>query len=494
MSLGLFGLLIVWLIDGSPITKIKAFYKNKPALIISSIYLLTVIGLLWTSNFEFAIDDLRRKLPLFFIPFYVAGFSPITKKELHLLLKIFIVGVLISTLWSLFVYLGGLNVNIIDKRDLSRFNSHIRFGLAIALAIFFSLYFLFKNTTTKGKLSWLLVSLWLVASLFLFSLITGLVVFGAAGGVLLVVFGVRHSSILVKAFSLILFLGTLSGAFLFTSSSVQDFQESVIPKTIEDQLYSKAGHKYQKDEYTEASRLKENGYFIEKHIAWGEFKDAWNSKSTIKFDSLDLKGQKLKNTLMRFVTSKGQRKDAEAINKLSAKEVSAIERGTPNHSYLEMNTLSVRMHKIMWELHTYNNNRDLNGHSILMRWEYWNTAIDIIKNNLLIGVGTGDVQDAFNRQYNLENSTLTNQYRLRTHNQYLAYCVSFGLPGLFWFLCCLFYPTLRLQGYKNYLYLAFFSIALLSMMGEDTLEVQAGINFFAFFNTVLTLNYKKRAS
>ena len=107
MALGLFGLLIVWLIDGNLKEKIKAFYNNKTALIISSIYLLTILGFFWTSNLEFAIDDLRRKLPIFFIPFYVSGFSPITKKELHLLLKVFIAGVLISTFWSLFVYLGG---------------------------------------------------------------------------------------------------------------------------------------------------------------------------------------------------------------------------------------------------------------------------------------------------------------------------------------------------------------------------------------------------
>ena len=169
MALGLFGLLIVWLVDGNYKAKIKAFWDNKTALILSSIYLITILGLANTSNFEFALDDLRRKLPLFFIPFYVAGFSPITKKELHLLLKIFIVGVLISSLWSLFVYLGGLNITIVDKRYLSRFNSHIRFGLAIALAIFFSLYYFIGSKSYKAKLTWLAIAFWLTASLFIFS-------------------------------------------------------------------------------------------------------------------------------------------------------------------------------------------------------------------------------------------------------------------------------------------------------------------------------------
>lgn len=487
MSLGLFGLLLVWLIDGNIKCKIKAFFNNRTALIISSIYLLTVIGLIWTSNFEFAIDDLRRKLPLFFIPFYVSGFSPITKKEINLLLKIFIAGVLISSLWSLFIYLGGLDVEIIDKRDLSRFNSHIRFGLAIALAIFFSFYFLFHQKTIKKKLLWLFIAAWFIASLFLFSLITGLLVFVATTIILLFVFGIRNKKLPIKILSASLLIVVIFTFVWFVNTSVSDFKESIKPKTIENQLFSKEGNKYQNDEYTAASTLKENGYYIEKHIAWGEFEEAWNTRSDIKFNEKDLKGQQIKNTLMRFVSSKGIRKDKEAIDNLTPQEILAIEKGIANYKYLEMNGISIRLHKMLWEYNSFIATGNLNGHSILMRWEYWKTAYRIVKQNLILGVGTGDVQDSFNNQYEKDNSVLTTKYRLRTHNQYLTYCVSFGILGFTWFMIALFYPLFKLNSYKNYLYLAFFSIAFLSMVWEDTLEVQAGINFFAFFNTVFLL-------
>ncbi|PCI98984.1 MAG: hypothetical protein COB15_04795 [Flavobacteriales bacterium] len=491
MALGLFGLLIVWLIDGNLKEKIKAFYNNKTALIISSIYLLTVLGFFWTSNLEFAIDDLRRKLPIFFIPFYVSGFSPITKKELHLLLKVFIAGVLISTFWSLFVYLGGLNINIVDKRDLSRFNSHIRFGLAIALTIFFCFYYFFHSQTIKKRVLWLGLSCWLITSLFLFSLFTGLVVFVITGVILLFVFGIRASKNSIIFSSILVFIALFLGGSFFLSSSIKDFNESNIPKTISEKPFTKEGNKYRKDKKTEESTLRENGYFVEKHISDKEFSDAWNNRSDINYEALDLKQNIIKFTLRRFITSKGLRKDAEAINSLSLKEIKAIENGVPNHRFLKKNDISIRIQQILWEHNSYLEGRSFNGHSVLMRWEYWKTAINIIKEDFLFGVGTGDVQDVFNEQFKLNKSRLENKYRLRTHNQFLAYGVSYGLIGLFWFIICLFYPFIKFRLYKNYIYFAFLSIIILSMISEDTLETQAGINLFAFFNTLFLLRLKE---
>ncbi len=491
MSLGLFGLLVVWLIDGNIKTKLSAFWNNKPALIISSIYLISVLGLIHTSNFDFAFADLRRKLPLFFIPFCIAGFSTITKKELHFLLKIFILGVLISTLWSFFVYLGGLNITIIDKRELSRFYSHIRLGLSIALAIFFCFYLLIQYQSIKTKFLWLTVLCWLIATLFIFSLFTGLVVFVITALFLLVVISVNNKSHTIRFSAItITFVGIISGT-LYISSSIKEFKNSISTKTLEDIPYTKEGNPYQQNKDFKESALQENGYFIDKHISWVEIEGAWNQRSSINFNTLDLKGQQLKHTLIRFVTSKGQRKDKEAIEQLSQKEVEAIENGISNYKYLEMNSINKRIHQILWEYNAYANKHDVNGHSVLMRWMYWETALKIVKNNLFIGVGTGDIQDAFNEQYKKDNSILTEQYRLRTHNQYLTYAVSLGLFGFCWFLGCFLFPFLKKTGYKNYLYLAFFSIAFLSMLSEDTLEVQAGISFFAFFNTLFVLQINK---
>lgn len=490
MSLGLFGLLIVWLIDGNIKEKVRAFYENKIALIISSIYILTILGLTYTSNFDFALDDLRRKLPIFFLPFFISGFAPLTKKELLLILKIYIGGVLISTFWSLFVSLGGLDVTILDNRDLSRFNSHIRFGLEVALAIFFSFHFLRKALLLKHKILWGIVALWLICSLFLFNLFTGTVVFTIIVGILLVVFGLLSKSKRIKILLILILSAFIINGLLFIKTTHNNFYGATPIEPLKELTHTEDGDEYQINDFTKNCKFKENGYFTRKNIAWLEFSRAWNKKSSIHFEDNDLKGQKIKGTLIRFITSKGLRKDKKAIDSLSEEEVKAIENGIPNYKYLKMDELNIRIHKIIWEYDLYINGGSINGHSVLMRWEYWKTAINIIKNNPLIGVGTGDVHDAFNDQYKKDNSDLVPKYRLRAHSQYLTYGVTFGLIGFIWFLICLFYPIMKTKLYRNFLYLSFFSIVTLSMITEDTLETQVGINYFVFFNALFLLNLK----
>lgn len=494
ISLGLIGLFLIWVFDGNITGKIKLFFSNKTALILSSIYLISLLGLIHTSNFDFAFDDLRRKISILALPFLIAGFNPITKKELDFLLRIFMAGVVSATLWSLFVYLGGLNIVIVETRALSRFNSHIRFGLEIALSAFLAIYFFKKETTLFLKLLWSIIFFWMVYSLILFNLFTGGIVFIITTTLLIFLYGYFSKNKSKKIITLSLFFIAVIGSFLFLNNAIQKFYETENTTPLQKISFTKNGEKYQSTSTVANSFSKENGYLINENIALNEFSEAWNKRSNINFNDNDLKGQKLQETLIRFITSKGQRKDQEAIQNLTDKEVSAIEKGIPNYKHLNMNGFSLRVHKIIWEYNTYvkTKGQSINGHSILMRWAYWKTAINIIKKNIFIGVGTGDVQDAFNQQYELDETPLQLQNRLRSHNQYLTYTVSFGLIGLLCFLFCLFNPIIKKQLYKNYNYIAFFSIFLLSMFTEDTLETQVGATFFVFFNTLFTLSSNQK--
>ena len=104
-------------------------------------------------------------------------------------------------------------------------------------------------------------------------------------------------------------------------------------------------------------------------------------------------------------------------------------------------------------------------------------------NSWLIGIGTGDINSAFQLQYEKMGSKLDPAFRWRTHNQYLAIFVTFGAVGLLWFMFSLFFPAARLQKYGDYYYLTFFMIFMLSMFSEDTLETQVGVTQFAFFSS-----------
>ncbi len=139
---------------------------------------------------------------------------------------------------------------------------------------------------------------------------------------------------------------------------------------------------------------------------------------------------------------------------------------------------------MFWEFRQYTVTGNPSGHSIMQRLEFFKTAISIIKKNFFIGVGTGDINDHFLQTYEEQKTTLLPERRLRAHNQYLTFFAIFGIIGFLWFIFSLIFPLIFLRKYNSFLYLSFFVIAALSMLTEDTLETQAGVTFFAFFNSL----------
>jgi hypothetical protein len=101
----------------------------------------------------------------------------------------------------------------------------------------------------------------------------------------------------------------------------------------------------------------------------------------------------------------------------------------------------------------------------------------------LTGVGTGDLGNAFQEEYEKNGSLLDNEFRWRSHNQFLTIFASFGVFGFLWFMFSLVYPAARLGKFHDFYYLSFFIIIVLSMLTEDTLETQAGVTPFAFFTS-----------
>ncbi|HEY0030961.1 MAG TPA: O-antigen ligase family protein, partial [Bacteroidia bacterium] len=231
------------------------------------------------------------------------------------------------------------------------------------------------------------------------------------------------------------------------------------------------------------SRLTENGHYIWIYVCHKELQESWNRKSSFSYSGKDLKGNNIVYTLVRFLASKGLRKDADGVNSLSNEEVKAIERGVVNANYQDLSSLEGRLHEIKWELDLYQATGDPNGHSITMRFEFWKAALGIVQDNPLIGVGTGDIKQAFEDQYVKMNSPLLPEWRLRSHNQYLSIAVAFGVLGLIWFLITLFYPMVLTNRTFDYLYITFLLVATISFLTEDTLETQAGVTFYAFFNS-----------
>ncbi|HEY4799610.1 MAG TPA: O-antigen ligase family protein, partial [Bacteroidia bacterium] len=114
----------------------------------------------------------------------------------------------------------------------------------------------------------------------------------------------------------------------------------------------------------------------------------------------------------------------------------------------------------------------------------WKASVNSIKENLLIGVGTGDVKDELMKVYKEKGMTGALEHSLNAHNQYIQTFIALGIPGIAGLL--LLFAAGAWKGFKQkkWLYLYFLLILFLNFIPESMLEVQAGTMFYAFFNSL----------
>ncbi|MFU8842311.1 MAG: O-antigen ligase family protein [Bacteroidales bacterium] len=485
LSVAQFGLLGTWIIEGilhgNPRKTITKLLSSKPALVLVSFFLLHLLGLLYTTDWGYALKDIRIKLPLLLLPVIFVTSQKLRNHNIDLLLSIYITSILTATFISLGIL---LTKEVNDFRELSPFISHIRLSLNVCLAFFFALHLAFQKYRQAKILQVLLIGMavWFMAFLVMIESLTGLIILFSAG-FLLTFYGIFHfgSKLLRLGSIAVLFLVPVGIGF-YLYSSAYSFLTPDKHHIENHDLFTSQGNPYLHDTN---SSLVEHGRYIGVYICEEELREEWKKRSAYDYDGLDEKKQKLRFTLFRYLNSKGLRKDADGLRQLGHKDIRNVELGIANIYYTRKFSVNSRLHKIFWEYQIIRENINPGGHSLIQRLEYWKAALDIIRNHVLFGVGTGDIKQAFADHYEATNSPLEMQFRHRAHNQYLATTVTFGILGLFLFLFSLFYPGIWLKKIFTYRYFVFLITLLISMLVEDTLETQMGVTLFAFFNTML---------
>jgi O-antigen ligase len=212
---------------------------------------------------------------------------------------------------------------------------------------------------------------------------------------------------------------------------------------------------------------------------------AWEQRSEIPFEGQDRAGHSIKGTLIRYLTSKGLRKDRNGLNALTEQDIRNIENGVASAVLMKHKGIRRRLDRILFEYESFRTGQNPNGHSVFQRIEFWKAGSGIISNNFWWGVGIGDVKRAFADQYNVMNSPLDEVHRLRAHNQWMTVWITSGLSGFLVFVLAWFTLFRRSSHARTMLFTAFFIIASLSFVTEDTLESQAGVSFFAFIGSVI---------
>lgn len=444
--------------------------ENKAFYLIASLFLIHIVALLWTSDWDYAINDLRVKLPLLVIPVILYSKPIDTVKERDLILHLFLISLLSTSLYNYLAYQGVIgNYSYNDIRGLSLFGSHIRYGILIAFGAMISLWYVLIRSSFKAF--HLVVFLWLAYYTYYSQIISGML--ALLTGIVAVIFLILHESkrIWAYGFAITIICLPLIGGFFFlkeNNTKKEQVDISELPeRTAEGNPYVHST--------VEQRDTKGNYLFI--NLCEEELRREWNKVSTIDYDSLDIKGQKVSFTLIRYMTSLGLMKDAQGFQHLKEDDLRKIENGIAEYGEGKSGLIG-RLTGIQFQLQGKD---DPNGYSLLQRLEYWKTGMHILKENWLIGVGTGDVQKAFDDQYERDRSPLYPENRLRAHNSYLTFWITFGVAGFLLFLFLIFSYLKDHLSLKKTPAFIFMMIAAATFLLEDTLETQTGVTFFAFF-------------
>lgn len=437
------------------------------------------LSLCWTSDFSYALHDLRVKLPLVIIPLALVAFPFKTQRAVYALVLIFLGMLALTSLLNMGTYLHWWgNKEYADIRGLSLFGSHIRYALLIVLGLVFSVSWILR------KLPFKIIPVALIAW-WLFYLYYSQVVAGYLAFISVLIVGVfvLFGRIKHKTQRMVLLLCFLVPSALAVQRVVVILQP--IPHKVSiDQLPTKTmnGNDYTRDI---AAMRWENGYPIIAQICEQEIEPAWNKVSTINYQTgNDKKGNPLKLTLWRFLASKGLPKDSLGMTRLSQQEIKWIENGTASILFTQ-GGIKARLYSIQNQLE---NHDDPNGHSLLQRLYYWEAATAIISNNWLVGVGSGDVETAFQHYYSTTNSCLKQENRKRAHNQFLTSWVTAGIVGFTAFLVFWGMQLATAINKRNVEWLCFIALCLSSFLSEDTIETQVGVTFIAFFFGIFAAN------
>lgn len=120
-----------------------------------------------------------------------------------------------------------------------------------------------------------------------------------------------------------------------------------------------------------------------------------------------------------------------------------------------------------------------------VRYEIWNSAMGVIKKNLIFGVGTGDASNELKKEFIRRGYTEGYYESLNAHNQFLEVLLENGLVGLLIFVCIIGYMIYMAISERNLIFGSFILIILIFFFFETVLNRLAGITFFPLFSFLL---------
>lgn len=457
------------------------FIKDGALWLLVSVFFVYLAGCLKTNDQATALYELKKNLFWLTVPAGIALSPRLTEKQFWSVLLAFVLAVILSSFFSTGRLILSGSLQSAEFRE-AHFVSHISFSLQVNLALFilgYSLIYKPPVISVLRKPVLILGFIWLLCFSVVLKSMVGWV---ALYFTVLVIFIISYKKLPFKRWNLMVYAGLLllfCLPILYVACVVFDFYQIKDTRPKQEIVYTANGRPYYFD-FNDQS--KENGHYVNWYLCEEELKAAWDQRSDIKFHQPDASGYPVHYTLIRYMTARGLKKDSAGVAALSDCDIDNIQHGIANPVFARsMFSVYPRVYETIWEVDHYYRTGNPSHQSFSQRLEYNKAAWLIIKDNPLLGIGTGNYKLAYRQALLTMGSKLPPELFNISHNQYLNYWVKFGLAGVVWILLCLYFAIVKTHQKKNLLLWSLLLIYLFANFGENNFETHVGLSGFLLF-------------
>lgn len=475
-----------WLIECRFREKWELAKANKVLWAFVALYAVHLLWCLFSNNWDYALDDLRKKLPLLVIPLVVLTSDFLDRRKTAILLQFFCLTVAVASVVGIARHLGNPDM---DYRNMFPHFSHIRFALNVCLAmvlLFYALHEIICRKVLKHK--WLRIAAIVMLEtiycivLLLLQSYTAFVILAVVFVVLLGWMALKKKSrpLYPIAFFAVLAITVLAAWLCFSHYRSNYY-------TLSD-LSAKplASHTPNGNAYTHANDgLVEMGNYINNYVCDPELRSQWTKRSTLNIDSLTPNTFAVYPTLVRYLNAKGLTKDSTGVWQLTDNDIALIEQGVANPHYASNFGLGKMFYRIFFDYECYKKTGRVKNSSFFQRLMLWQNGWELFLSHPAFGVGTGDVADEVEKNLSEQHSELAGT-GMRTHNQLITFLFTFGIVGFAIITLVFVWAVKKHHLLKSAVFVAYLCIVLVSFLGEDTLETEAGVVFFTLMFSLLS--------